>query len=68
MPTITIRLKPDQKAALEAAARSAGQSLSDYAREALDLHENRDSLADVPGRIDALEREVSCLRQLANLD
>lgn len=57
MPTITIRVSAEERAALEAAASRSGLTLSAYVREALTLRD-RDipaQVADHERRLDALE-------------
>lgn len=60
MPTITIRVSAEERAALEAAASRSGQSLSAYIRETLTLRE-----ADIAGQVADHERRLSELERLA---
>jgi uncharacterized protein (DUF1778 family) len=63
MPTITIRVSAEERAALEAAASRSEQSLSVYVRETLNLREHRDSLAWAHERIAGLERRMDSLER-----
>ena len=65
MPTLTIRVSAEERAALEAAASRSGQSLSVYVRETLNLREHRDSIDRAHERIAGLERRMDSLEQLA---
>ena len=55
-PTISIRLTDTEKANLEAAARLAGQTVSDYIRTSLELREQAPTIEDLQRRIHALEQ------------
>jgi uncharacterized protein (DUF1778 family) len=71
MPTITIRLSADEKADLEAHARGAGQSLSDYVRETLALRTDKRLVAVLESVGEVAEdhdRRLARLERLANLD
>jgi hypothetical protein len=61
MPTITIRVSGQERAALEAAASRSGQNLSAYIRETLMLREG-----DIAGRVEDLDRRLSELERLAH--
>lgn len=65
MPTITIRVSAEERAALEAAASRSGQTVSAYLRETLSLRENRDSLEWAHERIAGLERRMESLERTA---
>jgi predicted DNA-binding protein len=66
MPTVTIRLSEQERAALQAAASRSGQTLSAYVRETLGLSENRESLDWAHERIAGLERRMDALERLAH--
>jgi hypothetical protein len=70
MPTITIRLREDEKADLEALALAAGQNVSDYVRETLALRRSVvDNVLDgLNVRVEELWTRVQRLEQVANLD
>lgn len=65
MPTITIRVSGDEKADVERRAAAAGLDLSAFVRRALDLEREAPDLA---GRLDAVERRVTTLEQVAGLE
>jgi arginine repressor len=46
VPTITIKVSAEEKAAAEAAAARAGQNVSEYARESMRLREAHPGLPD----------------------
>lgn len=46
MPTITIRVSDDEKAALERAAARDGKTVSEYIRQAIDLRHEQPDLAE----------------------
>ena len=62
MPTITIRVSDQERAALEAAASRSGQTLSQYVRETLMLRER-----DIAAQVADHERRLDALEQLAGL-
>jgi hypothetical protein len=58
--TFTLRLKPDERAILQAEADSAGVSLGEHIRSLLLQHEH-----DLPARVSELERRLASLERLA---
>jgi uncharacterized protein (DUF1778 family) len=62
MPNLVVRITDTEMAALEAAASRAGQSRSDYVREALTL---RESAPDFAAAVDEHEKRLSALEALA---
>lgn len=70
MPTITIRLSKDEKAALEAAYAEwaePGQTVSDYVRETLNLRRNDDAISGLNTRVDDMWVRLARLEELAGL-
>jgi Arc/MetJ-type ribon-helix-helix transcriptional regulator len=63
MPNLVVRITEQEMAALEAAASRAGQSRSDYVREALAL---RESGPDHGAALEDHEKRLSALEQLAH--
>lgn len=57
MPTITIRVSAEERAALEAAASRSEQTLSEHVRQTLALRASQ--VADHERRISELERLVN---------
>lgn len=62
MPTITIRVSAEERAALEAAASRSGLILSQYVRQTLTLREQ-----DIPAQVADHERRLAALERLANI-
>lgn len=65
MPTITIRVSAEHKAEIERKAGTAGISVSDLVRIALDLHEN--DIAGLNVRVEEMWRRMERLEELAGL-
>jgi hypothetical protein len=64
MPNLVVRITDPEMAALEAAASRAGQSKSDYVRDALALRESGPVHAEL---LEDHERRLSRLEEMAGL-
>lgn len=65
MPTITVRVDHAEKADVERRAAATGLDLSGFVRRALDIE--RDA-PDISGRLEAVERRIATLEQIAGLE